>query len=370
MSEPVQAKMYSGQAGSEDSGGEQNRFTRGLGSFLGGLVAAALVVLTLLVAVILGTQEQSLVASTGSTETSTAVPATATSAPLPTTVMPSPSVAASPTPPATALPPSATTLPSPTLTPTPTETPRPTAASGCWRPDDWLPYKVQRGETVEMLARLYGTLPALVRRYNCLENETLHANQMIYLLCGKEPPNWVEYTVRSGDTLSGLASYYDVYLWQLKLVNCVEGDKILIGETLWVRPRAPVPTSTPRPATATPLPPTASPTLTATLTPTASSTPGPTGAITGTVTLEPTDGTPEPGPTTPTDTPGPTAGPTDTPGPTETPTDLPMPTDTPTPTETPSNTPAPTDTSAPTNTPVPPTMPPTDTSTPAATEES
>jgi LysM repeat protein len=332
----------------------QRRVTRGLGPVLSGLVAMVLVVLTLLVAVVLGMQEQALVADLEPMATDTITP-------LPVT--PSPSSTTEPT---TALPTLAAT-PTPLPSPSPTSTLQisPAATVCCAAPSDWRVYKVKRGETLRSLAWRFWTTEYRLVQANCLASKTLRVGQLICVpdvtprqACGK-PATWVAYTIQKGDTLSSLAVRLGVSIAQLKRANCLVGDTIYAGATLWVPhmpPHTLVPTRTPvptQPSTATP---TWAPTVTwtATATATSESTPETPTPETPTATVEPT-GTdtsiPPTSTTILTDTPIPL---TDTPtSSTQTPV---LPTDTLIP---------PTATSVPlTNTPVPPTytsLPPTST---------
>ena len=127
--------------------------------------------------------------------------------------------------------------------------------------------------------------------------------------CGP-PWNWLIYVVRRGDTLFSIGQATGASVAQLKLANCLVGDRIDAGQNLFV-PRLPLPT----------------PTYTAT-------------EITRIVSDEPTPTNTPPTPigkkplveeATPTDTPTPTPSVTPIPTPSVTPT----PTDTPTPTNTP-----------------------------------
>jgi LysM repeat protein len=351
---------------------EQRRLAGGLGSMLSGLVAALLVTLTLLMAVVLASGErgqQGLPVAgllPGDTATATVAPtATATAtAQQPATAAPSPTATASP---------------SPTLTPAPTLafTPIPTSAAGArctpgapaTSNTAWRLYTVRQGDSLTSLAWRYWTSEYSLMQVNCLTSRSLRPGQWLYVpdvaprqICGK-PAGWVAYTVRYGDTLSALSRRFGVTVASLKQANCLVGDTIYAGATLWV-PYVP-PTATRRPSR-TPLP-TGTPTATPTGTPGGpTATTQPTAEITGTpptaTPLSPTatpggpTGTPPTGtPVSPTNTP---AEPTSTPDGGATNTPLP-PTDTPLP---PTNTPLP-----PTNTPLPPTntpLPPTATKVP------
>ena len=67
-----------------------------------------------------------------------------------------------------------------------------------------------------MLAYRYRTNESTLMKGNCLRSKVLRVGQVLYVPntpprppCGP-PPGWVVYTIRSGDTLSGLASYYGI----------------------------------------------------------------------------------------------------------------------------------------------------------------
>ncbi|GIV75142.1 MULTISPECIES: LysM peptidoglycan-binding domain-containing protein [Caldilinea] len=183
-----------------------------------------------------------------------------------------------------------------------------------------------------------------------------------------QPPNWIEYIVRPGDTLSQISARSQATVEELRRVNCLTGGVLRAGMTILVpitilgrAPTAPPPvlmtalpeqmlTPTPAPATETP-----APAETLTNTPTIEPTPAQPGGGDATVEPAPTstpDETAEPGVTViPTETPvppetlvptetlptatSPTITPTQTTTPLETPTSLPTPTATPPSEETP-----------------------------------
>ncbi|MBI1280257.1 MAG: LysM peptidoglycan-binding domain-containing protein [Anaerolineaceae bacterium] len=59
-------------------------------------------------------------------------------------------------------------------------------------------------------------------------------------VCAPVQPNgWVSYQIRSGDTLSGLASTTSITMAELMLVNCItDASRIFVGETIYL-PRIP-----------------------------------------------------------------------------------------------------------------------------------
>ncbi|HFD40899.1 MAG TPA: LysM peptidoglycan-binding domain-containing protein [Anaerolineae bacterium] len=311
------------------------------GPLASGMGAAALVILTVVVAVFLGSREGSLL--TERTATDTASPPAPTATPSPTAT--------------------ATATAAPTASASPTPALSPTAA--CPPPAGWTAYVVQPGETLTALAWRFWTTEYALMQANCLSSRLLQAGQILYVPnvtprppCGR-PPGWVPYVVRRGDTLYSLAARYGITVAALKQANCLQGDTIVVGATLWVPYYQPQPTRRP---TATRPPATATPTLTPTPLITASATVEPT------VSVEPTE-TATGAPPTETATPGgPSATPTLTSEPGGTPTETAPPTESPIP---PTETPAPTDTplpptatQPPTDTPLPPTATPPPTETP------
>lgn len=257
------------------------------------------------------------------------------------------------------------TPPTPGPSPIPTDTPTPVP---CVRPADWLPYTVEVGDTLALLATAARSSVYLLMRENCLTSSDIQPGDVIYLpplafatptavppRCG--PPSWWKLVVvQPGDTLYSLARRYGTTVEDIRWANCLVGDKIVAGQRIFLPPTMVIPptsTYTPSPTftptgTATPTPtltptptvtgtPTATPTPTVTETPTATVTP--TLTVTPTVTASPTV-TPTEETITPTPTPTltPTVSETPSPTPTETPTATPIPT-LPIPSETPTPTP-------------------------------
>lgn len=220
--------------------------------------------------------------------------------------------APSPTAPATTVPPTTPPagetlppLPPPTASPTTPPTATPTAI--CQPPSGWVQYAVRPGDTVAGLAARYRLSTAELMQANCLLTEALLPGTYIYVPplptatpvpCGP-PPGWVRaYTVQPNDNLFRIGLKYRVSAEQLQRANCIANINFIeVGQVLWV-PN--VPTSTP---VASPTP-TASATSTASVTPVPPS-PTPTPTATQTATPTATD--------TPTPTATPTAEPTATP---------------------------------------------------------
>ena len=66
------------------------------------------------------------------------------------------------------------------------------------------------------------------------------------------PPDWIQYTIRQGDSLSNLAERANIPVETLLEVNCLPNVSLSVGQQVWV-PQASVPrTPTSQPAPATP----------------------------------------------------------------------------------------------------------------------
>ncbi len=184
-------------------------------------------------------------------------------------------------------------------------TPPPTLIS-CPPPAGWLPIVIQPYDTLDSLAQTYHSTVDVLQKSNCLLNQKLVANSILYVPpqptstlkpCGP-PFNWGTYTVRAGDTLYGISLLYHISWQELMQANCLDTTYIKTGQVL----RVPnLPTSIP-------------PVPTDTAIPTLTQIPA--------VTLTPSMIPPTPTETLPatTEVPSPTTAPSNTPIPSETPT--------------------------------------------------
>ncbi len=161
----------------------------------------------------------------------------------------------------------------------------------CPPPENWVPYTIQVGDSLETLAQQMNISPEVLKAGNCLEIDSLIPGSIIYLpkpqetatftptttttnestSCGP-PPNWVLYTVQSEDTLFELSIIFGVSIADLQEANCM-GNSTLIktGQQIYVPfILAITPTHTPTLYT---LSPTATLIITTTIAPTRTNTP-------------------------------------------------------------------------------------------------
>ncbi len=195
------------------------------------------------------------------------------------------------------------------LPPTLTET-LPPPPTSCPPPAGWIAVKVQPLDTLASLALQYKTTPEILRQSNCLFSSDLAPGTLLYVppvatptrvTCGP-PPGWVQYTVKTGNTLFSLSQAFGVSVSQLQQANCMPLSQTFIqaGQKIWVPNVATrTPTLTPISIffptltwTASPLP---SPTLTPFPSPTWTFSPSPPPSSTASAT--PTEPLPTPPPT-------------------------------------------------------------------------
>lgn len=160
-----------------------------------------------------------------------------------------------------------TNTPAPTLAPTytavPTDTPvLPTATP---TPPGPTRYKVKAGDSVAAIASKYGsTIKDIISTNNLSADGRLSIGQELLIPvpgpsggAGPSPTpatTGLMYNVRSGDTISGLATRYKSQVdWILKANNLQPGDTLHIGQALLIPLVAEMPTPTPT-AVVTPLP--------------------------------------------------------------------------------------------------------------------
>jgi LysM repeat protein len=114
----------------------------------------------------------------------------------------------------------------------------------CPLPTGWKAYTVKTGDTLDGLALLYQITSVDIRAANCLTTGSLLPGSIIFLPpaptrtptpCGP-PRNWLVYVVQQGDTLYRLSKGYGVTVTELQRANCISGTLIHVGQSLYVPP--------------------------------------------------------------------------------------------------------------------------------------
>ncbi len=167
----------------------------------------------------------------------------------------------------------ATVTPSPTTTPTATETPLPTAT---YTPIPPIEYIVQPGDTLGAIALEHNITVAELIAYNELDSEFIGEGQLLLLppptptpgptptpepgRPTETPSAFILHTVQSGDTLSTIAQEYGVSVAVIRAANDIEeGSETIQPNQVLTIPR---PTPTPEPETLPNVTPTPTPGLT------------------------------------------------------------------------------------------------------------
>jgi len=118
---------------------------------------------------------------------------------------------------------------------------------------------VRAGETLSVIARLYGVSPAAIADANGLLNPNLIFVGQRLTIPPVGPADEITHVVRPGETLSSIARRYGVDPAQLAATNGIsDPGRIFVGQVLRIpgpRPTAPAPTPLPTAIVATPVPP-------------------------------------------------------------------------------------------------------------------
>lgn len=114
-------------------------------------------------------------------------------------------------------------------------------------PEDWVVYQVRPGDNLTFIANRGDISVGELMEANCLEGETIVIGTTLFVpaeateprtgapTCDAEiPAGWGEYEVQVGDNLSQIADRTDTTVDEIKTVNCLTSDTILIGATLLV----------------------------------------------------------------------------------------------------------------------------------------
>ena len=102
-------------------------------------------------------------------------------------------------------------------------------------------YKVRKGDTLISLARKYNTTVSQLMKLNGLKSHTLRIGQRLIVKGGAaqqvttEAPSRLKvtsYTVRKGDTLSGIAKRFGVSVDAIKKANNLKSTTVIIGQKI------------------------------------------------------------------------------------------------------------------------------------------
>lgn len=111
--------------------------------------------------------------------------------------------------------------------PSPSPAPSPTPGAG----GNSFAYTVRSGDTLWILANRYGTTVDAIKKLNGLTSNSLQIGQVLRIPSGQSS-QYVDYTVRSGDTLWLLANRYGTTVDAIKKLNGLTSNALQIGQVL------------------------------------------------------------------------------------------------------------------------------------------
>jgi len=105
-------------------------------------------------------------------------------------------------------------------------TPTPTPPS-----TNYIEYTVKRGDSLYSIARSYNTTVDSIRNLNNLTSNTLQIGQVLRIPTTSQN-NYIEYTVRSGDSLWSIANRYNTTVNEIRNLNNLTTNTLQIGQVL------------------------------------------------------------------------------------------------------------------------------------------
>ena len=100
-------------------------------------------------------------------------------------------------------------------------------------------YIVKRGDTLYGIASRYGLDVSVLKNYNNLTSNNLSVGQQLYIPTGQISEDLIgtdydTYVVKSGDTLFSIANTYNTSVADLRNINNLTSDTLVIGQQLLV----------------------------------------------------------------------------------------------------------------------------------------
>ncbi|MBQ6135298.1 MAG: LysM peptidoglycan-binding domain-containing protein [Bacilli bacterium] len=108
-------------------------------------------------------------------------------------------------------------------------------------PDNMFYYTVKKGDTLYNIARVYGTSVESIKNLNYLTSNDLYIGQVLRIpeIYTKEEdlyvPEYINYTVKRGDSLYSIARIYNTTIESIMQDNGLKTENLTIGQNLKIR---------------------------------------------------------------------------------------------------------------------------------------
>lgn len=96
--------------------------------------------------------------------------------------------------------------------------------------EDYITYTVKSGDTLYGIAKKYNTTVADIKKINNLNSNLLNLNQTLKIPNKEE--NYINYTVKSGDTLYSIAKKYNTTVTNIKKLNNLNNNLLNLNQIL------------------------------------------------------------------------------------------------------------------------------------------
>ena len=114
-------------------------------------------------------------------------------------------------------------------------------SSSGFNPDNMFLYTVKRGDSLYSIAMIYNTTVDEIKKLNYLSNDNLYVGQVLRIpeMYTKPEdmniPQFVNYTVKKGDSLYSIADKYKISVNQVMQDNALSNSILKVGQNLKIR---------------------------------------------------------------------------------------------------------------------------------------
>lgn len=105
------------------------------------------------------------------------------------------------------------------------------AFHACSMKDHWIEYKVKSGDSLGKIAKHFSASVQKIKQDNHLKDDIIQIGQVLKVHFSDYPPQF-EYTVKAGDTLSGIAHAFHTSVKEIKEINHLKSNVIQYKQEL------------------------------------------------------------------------------------------------------------------------------------------